>query len=438
MVLLPKTHNSPMTWNSQNAKSSPPTKMTWEKLAQKLMVVLALGLPLATASTPICLASIGLIWLLDKNRIARWKFSFDYPLTKPIFILVAMNLISTIYADAEWKHFSSALNHSSRLLFIPILAYYLQGETNPTKKWVLWAFVTAMIFTIICTCLKVYADVPIGQRTYGHDVFKNHIVTSYFTAIAIFMLSIWLIEYKQYRLPITLLIGFCFFYLLFLNTGRIGYVILYINFTILAWHKYRYKGMTVMFLLLSLVMLLGYWFSDLLAMRFNEFYNDFNSYLHGTITSYKDNSIGTRLEFAVNSLKLFAEHPIVGWGNGNFLHAYKETFSGTFSVMTDNPHNQYLKTGVEQGLIGLLALFWLFYCQWKMARQLKGNDLILAQGFLLSFMIGCLFNAWLKNYTEFYFYCLMSAYFLTPRLHRYTLASNCSKSAGSAETLPCT
>jgi O-antigen ligase len=358
------------------------------------------------------MASIGLIWLLDKNRIARWKFSYHYPLTKPIFILVAMNLISTLFADAQWDHFISTLNHSSRLLFIPILAYYLQGSTNPTKKWVLWAFVTAMIFTIICTCLKVYGHIPIGQRTYGNDVFKNHIVTSYFTAVAILMLSIWLTEYKQYKLPIILLMAFCFFYLIFLNTGRIGYVILYINLTVLAWHKYRYKGMTAIYLLLSIVMLLGYCFSDLLAMRVNEFYNDFNSYLHGATMYSDENSIGSRLEFAVNSLKLFAEHPIFGWGNGSFLHAYEETFSGSFTVMTDNPHNQYLKTGVEQGVIGLLALVWLFFCQWRMTRQLKGNDLLLAQGFLLSFFIGCLFNSWLKNYTEFYFYCLMSAYLL--------------------------
>jgi O-antigen ligase len=81
-------------------------------------------------------------------------------------------------------------------------------------------------------------------------------------------------------------------------------------------------------------------------------------------------------------------------------------------MMTDNPHNQYLKTAIELGLVGLASLLWLFNKQWKAIQQLEGADLILARTVFLSFFLGCIFNSWFKNFTESYFYMLVTAYFI--------------------------
>ena len=76
-----------------------------------------------------------------------------------------------------------------------------------------------------------------------------------------------------------------------------------------------------------------------------------------------DTSTGRRLMFQTNSARLFAEHPLVGVGAGDFVLEYariNERYSPMW-VTTTNPHNQYLfvlaTTGMAGGLILLLVYF---------------------------------------------------------------------------------
>jgi len=379
---------------------------------QALIILFACSIVLSTSAASVCVCLLALIWLFDKDTKMRWQFYFNYPLAKPILAFMILTLIGMIDTRAPLKDALSTGNHVLRLGIIPMLAYYLQPKGKDLRKWVLIFFVSAILFTIFCTCLKVYLKIPIGQRTYGNDVFKNHIVTSYFTAMGLFLVSTWFVRFKPYRIANAFIMAFMLYYLVFLNTGRIGYVIFFICFAVFAWHQYRLKGMLAICLAFCVMMLLAYQFSAIFTMRFNEFYNEFLAFHHGTTVA----SIGKRLEFLQNSLQLFWQQPLFGWGTGSFEIAYQTTFAAKTHFLTDNPHNQYLKTGIELGVLGLFALLWLFISQWKMTKSLKGYDLILAQGFLLAFFIGCLFNSWLDDFTEFLFYCLMSAHLLPSAL----------------------
>ncbi|MCS5712449.1 O-antigen ligase family protein [Candidatus Berkiella aquae] len=379
-------------------------------VAEFLLVLFAFTLPLATSATLILSYSIVFIWLVDKNPIDRWLYTFNYPLIKPLLLIAAVNVAGTSYTIASWEEGRSALYQVYRLSFIPIFAYYLQDASFKFKKTILYAFVLAMVVTAICAFLKVYGGVPIGQRTYGNDVFKNHIVVSYFMATALFLLWSWLITLKHYRMGFMLLIGICLFHFLFLNTGRIGYVVASIYFMVFAWHRYQWKGIWVSSFIVCLTTLLAYQFSNVFAHRFNECLLEFGLYLQGTSIS----SIGARLDYATNAIQLFLQHPLFGLGTGSFPEAYALQV-GQFGKLTGDPHNQYLKMAVELGLMGLLCLFYLFYKQWKMIQQLTGFELILAKGLFLAFYIGCFFNSWLHNFTECHFYFLMAAYF-TPSM----------------------
>lgn len=377
-------------------------------LARGMIVLLAFFIPLSTAITLILTYAILLVWLIDKNAYARWQFYFSYPLIKPIAFFILVSSLGTLYSMGSEKATLAGFYHGLRLSLIPVLAYYLQEEQSKYKDLVMYAFVCALIVTVICAFLKVYAGIPIGARTYGNDVFKDHIIISYFMAISIFFAYMWFLEEKLSKELLILLMGLMLYHLIFLNTGRIGFVILYICFSVLAWHRYRFKGILITYLLLSLVMLCAYQYSDIFSMRMNEFYQEFKLYLQGKAVS----SIGTRLEWATNSLKLFFEHPIIGFGTGSYKHSYAVYYAGQVEKLADNPHNQYLKMAVEHGMIGVVVLGWLFYSQWKLVQQLKGSNLILGQSIFLSFFIGCLFNSWLKDVSEFHFYCLMTAFFI--------------------------
>jgi O-antigen ligase len=79
-------------------------------------------------------------------------------------------------------------------------------------------------------------------------------------------------------------------------------------------------------------------------------------------------------------------------------------------VATDNPHNQYLLTGVELGVVGLFGLLGLFIVQWRMAARLPpGQERMLAFALLLSITTGCLFNSFLADHSEGLFYVWATA-----------------------------
>lgn len=371
-----------------------------------MIVLLAFFLPLSTAVTTTLFFGIILVWLVDKNAKDRWQFYRSYPLTKPILLLIGITFLEIFQATENWGTALKALYQVAKLGTIPILAYYLQDQKY--KKYILNAFVAALILTILATILKAYAHIPIGYTNYGNNVFKNHIVVSYFMAISLFILCVGYDQCKQYRKLLLPLIGLTLYYFIFLNTGRVGYIILYICFAVYAWHKYRFKGIAFIFSILSLMLLFAYHNSDTFYIRIINFNNEFQLYLQGNSAT----PVGARFDFLINSFKLFLEHPLIGFGSGSFQNSYTSHFASQYPIMTTNPHNQYLFTAVELGFIGFMSLIWLYARQWKLVLQLSGPSRILSQGIFLSFFIGCLFNSWLRDYTECQFYCLMTAYFI--------------------------
>ncbi len=376
--------------------------LSLQNLASFLVILFAMSIPLSTTATVVITYCVIFIWLIDKGFSQRLQAYFRYELTKPILVLTALSLIGIAYSISSWKGGVSSFHHILRISYIPIFAYYMQ-QNKHLQRFVLMAFVFAMVYTIFCTMLKVYAHIPIGQRTYANDVFKNHIVTSYFMAFTVFLSCIWLMEAKRYRWVLISIISLALYYLVFLNTGRIGYIMLYLCMCVLAWHRFGIKGAIANCVLLSTLMFFALTFSETFSIRMKDLVSEFYLYTQG----FSIASIGARFDYAVNSLRLFAEAPIFGLGSGGFKAGYALYFQG--QELTTNPHNQYLKIMVELGLVGLFSFCWLFYKQWQLIKQLNGNALILAQGIFLSFFVGCAFNSLIDNFSECYFYCMMTA-----------------------------
>jgi len=75
-------------------------------------------------------------------------------------------------------------------------------------------------------------------------------------------------------------------------------------------------------------------------------------------------SVGARLEMWRSALYIFKQNPIFGVGEGNFKEKNTELINkGLINSKTIeflHPHSEYLSTLVEQGLVGLCALLFLF------------------------------------------------------------------------------
>lgn len=362
-----------------------------------VIMLLACLLPISTSLTNILVISLLLLWLCTPQYPSRLLFYRQHPLTPPILLFLLAHIIGLIYSPASWYTAFVAIRAPLKLMMIPILAYYI--EQNPRlKTGIPFAFIGTLCLIIIATLLNTEYN--------GTSIVKNHIVISYFMATALFfVLSRYPVQWQHHKILSFCCIGILAYYLFFLNTGRIGYVMLFLYLTVLAWDKARFKGLLLTFGLLALTSILAYHYSHNIQIRVDNFFAEWQLYQQGHWMT----PIGSRFAFIQNSVQLFLAHPYCGTGTGSFFTTYQTHAAAHLAFPTDNPHNQYLYTAVELGLLGLVPLGWLFWRQWHSLQTLPPHSKRIATGFLFAFLIGCGANSWLKDHTETYFYCLMTA-----------------------------
>jgi hypothetical protein len=64
---------------------------------------------------------------------------------------------------------------------------------------------------------------------------------------------------------------------------------------------------------------------------------------------------------------------------------------------------------VQFGILGLAALVYLFYTQWRCARRLSGkSDVVLAYALVVTIALAGLFNSMLIDHTESMLYAWLS------------------------------
>ena len=376
-----------------------------KKCISVLVLCFAFAIPVSTALTTGTMLAIALLWLLGYETFQqKIAFYYRHPLGIATTAFILLSLLGLLYSQISLLESTHTLRDYMRLAAIPMLAFYLQEQK--LQSIVVKAFVAAMILTLILGYLKVFAHLPIGLKYTMGAVFKSHIKTSYFMAIAAFILSIYALHTPAHRWWASLLVLAMIYYLFFLSVGRIGHISLLVLMLYMAWHRWRIKGLWVGLVGIFLLLALMYTQSEVFSNRINLLKQDWVFYQEGNLES---SSLGSRIEFYKTSLAVFAEHPWIGIGTGGFEKAYELYHSGHNILLTDNPHNQYLKAMVELGILGLFSLMALFYLQWRYSGLLSPERSLLIRGCLLSFYIGCLLNSWLSDFTESYFYILLSA-----------------------------
>jgi len=377
----------------------------WDKLGQVAAIAIAFAIPTSTAATSYCMGLVLGCWFLGGINAEKRNLLWHHPLSRWIAPLVVVTLLGSFYSVGDSESIRRAAIDGIRLAFIPFFMYYFQ--TKRATNLALWAFCAAMILTLVLGFLKVYAGLPIGMKYTVGAVFKSHIKTSFFMAMAAFFLAYQIRQLPRYRWLWIALIALMIYYLLFMSIGRIGYITLSACLLLLAWQWYRWKGIVGALLIACALFGGAYHTSTVFVDRINLLAQDLEFYKQGG--RLMESSLGSRLHFAFSSVELMDDHPWIGSGTGSFGEVYAKLYENEKTLFTDNPHNEYLRVGVELGVMGVICLLLLFYQQWRLSFQISPPLRGFCQGFLITFFIGCFLNSWLKDFTEGYFYCVMTA-----------------------------
>lgn len=390
-----------------------------DKLGQIAAIGIAFAIPVSTAATSYCMGIVLVCWFLGGAQAQKRDLLLHHPLTRWIAPLVLVTLFGTLYSSGDSESVRRAAIDGLRLAFIPFFMHYYRTPVVATRA--LWAFCAAMILTLALGFLKVYAGFPIGLKYTVGAVFKSHIKTSFFMAMAAFFLAYQVQALPRYKWLWITLITLMIYYLLFMSIGRIGYITLCACLWLMAWQKYRWQGLAGALLVACGLFGGAYLTSNVFEDRVNLLAQDVEFYQQGG--RLMESSLGSRLHFAFSSIELMDDHPWIGSGTGSFGNVYAKLYENEKTLFTDNPHNEYLRVGVELGIVGIVCLLLLIYKQWQLSSHVPSNLRGYCQGFLIAFFIGCFLNSWLKDFTEGYFYCVMTAicYAPLPLLARKTV-----------------
>ena len=201
---------------------------------------------------------------------------------------------------------------------------------------------------------------------------------------------------------------------LFINKGRTGQLGFLVAIFVAVFIHYRVniKSILASILLAGVIFTLAYNVSPNFKQRAHQASSDIKSVFNGNY----ETSWGLRVAQYFVAGEIFLKNPLIGVGVGDWNSATKESLQrdnhGFSKFVIDfipryHSHNQYLEVLIQEGLVGLVLLFLMFYYLFKMSiddKELSELRYILITLFMVSFVGEPL---WMKQFTNVMFILLV-------------------------------
>ena len=365
-------------------------------------VLLGLSLPISVAIDNLLLLVILIGWLLCGDWQNKWANLRAHLLS---WVLLAFLLLVALGTAWGYGDVAERLRYAGKyaVLLLP-LALIALPLAEAQKRRAAAAFGLGIVLTIALSyAVKVGVDLPewLSKNNDASNpvVFKLHITHSFFVALGAFMFFVIALHARDRRWRWGLgVVAALAVVNLFMVQGRTGQLVLLVLIGYLFIHRFRWRGVIVAgAVIVGAGIVVTQWPGVPVSARYSEGIQEIKKWQYGDTDQ---SSMGTRMQYAATSLRIIAEHPLIGVGTGGFEHAYRQQTVGTAVQASNNPHNQYLLTTAQLGLPGLMLLLATFVVLWRTTRQLPSAEQMLARGLVLAYLVGNLFNSFLLDHAE--------------------------------------
>jgi len=387
--------------------------------ARYLLVLNGFLIPITTAGVSIASGLLLLCWLLGGQYREKWKIIAHNPVALLCLALYGLMGLGILYSQAPEGQALAIWIKYWKLLLVPILVTLL--DDSIWRRRALYALLGGILLTLILSYVQALGWWQGGKAfqvdesgillrdLFGYIVFKGRITQSLFMAFFAFCCGVSALWVKQpsLRLLLGVLAALAVGNILFLLQGRTGYLILAVLTGLLVWRSLGRRQWGWSLAALPILAGVAFLASEPLQERIDSTWDEVRLYRREDIPT----SAGFRLEWYANSVRLLQENPLFGTGTGSVPEAMRRVSPGREAYVTANPHNEYFNLGIQLGLLGMGLFSYLLYRQWRLATALPAMEQPLAQGFVLAFAVGCLFNSLLMDFTEGHFYAYLSAVF---------------------------
>lgn len=322
-------------------------KEPWKKYVPFFLVTSLFVIPISPTLKSIFVVSSAIGILLTPSYRKELPFVSSEPWCKAAIAFYLVVLVACLWSPADDHIRFVFVEKYSKLLFLPIFAIGFRSRNIRTIG--IHAFLLAMIFTCVIALFKHHDD--------PGDIFHNHIVTGFMIAFAAYLSG--LQAFRQVgakRVMFSLLTLLFSYQVLFLNAGRMGYVVYFVLMLMLLVQNLALKHIAAGILCFCTLFILFSYQSTVLSNRVHTAIVDWNQYQQGE----KDTPVGKRFMFHQYAKSLFLSSPWKGHGTGGFAHAFRQDNTKPVWKNILDPHSQYWLVATDSGLLGLAALFGFF------------------------------------------------------------------------------
>jgi O-antigen ligase len=391
------------------AAGLPSIRWHGDRLARWSAIALGASLPISTALDNVLAGLILLGWLVSAGFRAKWsdiRESWTSLLAIAIVVLAAIGLTYTLAPPGEALHFF--VKHCT-LLLIPILLSLAWTERE--RDLAITAFAVAMLVVLTLSYGLALGIVPPGPGPLVKGVpsnayvFKLQITQNFLMAFAVFLYGAY--AYAATRPAVRA--GWAIASLAaivnvaFMVQGRTGYVVLLVLALVVLAHRHSWRGLAIAVIGGAVLVAGAYTTSHAFRTRIDEVGTEWSKWRAGDKRA--PGGVFDRLTFYANTVRVIEAHPAIGVGTGGFAEAYRKEVAGSDTLITQNPHSQYLLSTAEQGVPGLVLLLALFYAVWRdSGHRRNARDRVVLRALLAAYLVASLVNSMLIDHVETLFF----------------------------------
>ena len=375
-------------------------------LSDGLATAVVVSLPWSTSATAILIVA-WLVVLIPTLQRGDLSDVISRPAAYLPVVLVAIGAIGMLWADVAWAERSRGLSGFLKLLILPLL--FVQFRRSANARWLLNGFLASCAaLLLVSTASFVWPGFILWSWAKAPGI----PVKDYLSQAALFTVSAFILLYRVreaclsrrpaaaslYGAAVTAFI----LNISFVATSRTALLTVPVLLVLFMVKFFRWKGICAIAAAAVVFVGLVWTSSDYLRFRIENLSNEITTYQ----TTDKRTSAGERIEFWKKSIGFVAEAPIFGHGTGSTRSLFARVASsgdGVSSLISTNPHNQFLAVAVQVGLLGGLVLIAMWASH---AMLFRGGGLASWTGLVIvsQNIFGSLFNSHLSDFSQGWLY----------------------------------
>ena len=337
-----------------------------------------------------------------RNRLIQ---ALQSPLCIAALLFYTVIIVAASYSIAPSKEAWGMVSGWRKIIILPFA--YAALFSKESKDLVLKTFLITAATCLAWSFLSYnFPDIFFYTNLPG-IIIKNHATQGMFFGIALLIALVYITRPSilvTHKLLLAFFIALILFNVATITIGRSGYVV--VTTLILGFSLYQIRHLNI-FKQLFFVGLIGIFVTgifltsktsrDRIELGIQEFTQ--------VKTEGEAGSMGVRHYWWVHSINMIKKNPVLGIGTGAFeegLNQEIKDLTGPAATKTNDPHNQYLKILVEQGLIGFMAFLGIVVSAF-MTRNVSQPYKLIGLAVLVSWCATSLANSHFSTFHEGHF-----------------------------------